>query len=139
MVNELVVIVHAPATVGILIGPSRFALIAILRVVALNELVEILGFQRIGLESKMLVGSEIVDPELLCPRCLACRFLVEEKDISFDTLSVEQTSRKTQKGVDFALVQQLTADGLACAPSKTTLSGTTIAARPFCFSRVLTC
>jgi hypothetical protein len=77
---------------------------AVFRVVALKELVEVFAFQRIGLQGEVLVGSEIVDPELLCSRCFASWLLIEEEDVRFDTLSVEQTSRKTQKGVDFALV-----------------------------------
>ena len=41
--------------------------------------------------------------------------------------------------MDFTLVQQLATRGLPAPPSNKTLSGTTMAARPFCFSRVLTC
>ena len=63
----------------------------------------------------MLVGSEIVDPELLGPRCFAGRLLVEEENVGFHALRIEQAGRQTQERVDLALVQQLAADGLACA------------------------
>ena len=44
-VDELVVLVRAPAAVRILFGPRRLALVAVLRVVALNELVEVFALQ----------------------------------------------------------------------------------------------
>ena len=37
----------------------------------------------------MLVGAQVVDPELLCPGFLGCWFAVEEEDIRFDALGVD--------------------------------------------------
>ena len=107
-------VVRAPAAVGILFRPSRVSLIAILRVVALNELVEVFTLQRSCLQGEVLVGSEIIYPELLRPRCFAGRLLVEEENIGLHALRIEQASRETKKRVDIALVQQLPADRLPC-------------------------
>lgn len=104
-VDKFFVIVSAPAAVRIPFGPSRRPLIVILRIIALDKFVEVLLLQWIGLESDVLVGLEIVDPELLRPQRFTGGLLVEEKDIRFDTLSIEQAGRKTQKGVNFAFVQ----------------------------------
>ena len=54
-VNEFVVRVRAPATVGILFRPSRFALIAVLRVVALNEFVRSSRFNGLVFKVKCLL------------------------------------------------------------------------------------
>ena len=89
-VDEFVIVVGSPAAVGTLFGPSRRSLIAILGIVALNELVEVFALQGIGLECEVFVGSEIVDPELLGPWRFACRFLVEEKNVRFHALGIEQ-------------------------------------------------
>ena len=94
-VDELFVVVCAPAAVRILFLPRRCPLIAVLGVVALNELVEIFSLQRIGLEGKVLVGSEIVNPELLRPWRFAGRFLVEEENVGFHALGIKQPSRET--------------------------------------------
>jgi hypothetical protein len=103
-VDEFVIVVGSPPPVGILFGPSRRPLIAVLGIVALNELVQVLTLQWIGLQGEVLVGSKIVDPELFSPRGLAGRLLVEEKDICFDALCIEQTRRQPQKRVDFTFV-----------------------------------
>src|SRR6266511_5160895 len=87
----------------------------ILWIVALNKFIEVFALQGIGLESEMLVGTEIVDPELLRPRRFTGGFLVKEKNVRLDALRVEQTSRKTEKRVDFAFVQQLPSNRLPCA------------------------
>jgi hypothetical protein len=47
-------------------------------VIAFDEVLEILELERIGLKGEMLVGSQVIDPQLLCPMILACRLAVEE-------------------------------------------------------------
>ena len=69
---------------------------AVLWVVALNKFVEVFALQGIGLQGEVLVGSEIVDPELLGPRRFAGRFLIEEENICFYALGIEQARRQTQ-------------------------------------------
>ena len=91
---------------------------AVLWVVAGDEVVQVGALQRIGLEREVLVGAEVVDPEVLCPRCLAGRLAVEEQDVGLHALGVEDAGRQPQQGVDIALLQQLAADCLACPALK---------------------
>src|ERR1019366_1341069 len=64
----------------------------------------------------MQVRAEVVDPELLRPRCLVCcRFAVEEEDVRFDTLRVEDAGGKAKERVDIGLLEQLAANRFAGA------------------------
>lgn len=58
--NE-VVVVEAFETVGL------FALVAVRRIVALDEVLQVIKLQRICLQREVNVRPEIVDPELLSP------------------------------------------------------------------------
>jgi hypothetical protein len=40
----------------------------------------------------VLVGAQVVNPELLCPRFFGCRFVIEEEDVVLDDLSVDLNS-----------------------------------------------
>ena len=48
------------------------------RVVADYELVEVFALEWIGLERKMFVRAQIVNPEFICPGFLGGGFAVEE-------------------------------------------------------------
>src|SRR5664279_2074320 len=63
--HQLVVIVAAPAAVGIFRRPGRLALLALGRVVERHELVEILALERAGFQREVFVGAQVVDPQLL--------------------------------------------------------------------------
>jgi len=67
----------------------------IIRIVAFDEVLEILVFERIGLEREMLIGSEVIDPQLLRPRILAGGFAVEKQNVGFDSLRVEYACGQT--------------------------------------------
>src|SRR5207247_3876333 len=76
----------------------------------------------------------------VCPSTVfGCGFAVEEEDVGLDALCVEDAGGQTEQGMDVGLFEQLASYSLAGAPSKRTLSGTTIAARPCCFRMVKTC
>ena len=62
----------------------------------------------------MLVGAEVVDPELLGPGGLARGLLVEEEHVGFHALRIEKAGRQTQERVHIALVQELAPDGFPC-------------------------
>ena len=64
---------------GPLVSPANKA------TVALHEFVQVLSLERIGLEREVLVGAQVVDPELLCPGRFARRLLIEEEDVDFHT------------------------------------------------------
>src|SRR4051812_40289592 len=83
---------------------------SIRRVVAFHELVEVFTLERIGLEREVLVGAEVIDPELLGPGGFARRLLVEEEYVGFHTLRIEETGRQTQERVHIAFVQKLASD-----------------------------
>ncbi len=54
-VNQLFVIVRAPAAIWIFLGPSRRPLMPILRIITLDELVEVFTLQWISLQREVLV------------------------------------------------------------------------------------
>jgi hypothetical protein len=87
--DEILVIVRPPAAFRSRLGPSRFALMAVFWIIILNELVEVFALQRIGFQSEVFVGPEIIDPELFRPRRFAGGLLVKEEDVGFDALCVE--------------------------------------------------
>jgi len=60
-----------PAAVRVLLRPRLLTLVPVLRVEALDELVQVLADEWILLEREVLVGAEVVDPEPLGPRLLA--------------------------------------------------------------------
>lgn len=61
----------------------------------------------------MLVGAEIVDPEVLGPGLFAGFLAIEEEDVGFDALGVENAGGEAQEGVDVAALEQFAADGFA--------------------------
>jgi len=52
--------------------------VAVLRVVAGDELVQVRALEEVGLQREVLVGAQVVDPELLRPRRLGRGLAVEE-------------------------------------------------------------
>jgi hypothetical protein len=71
--------------------------------------------ERVGLEREVLVGAQVVDPELAGPGLRGGGLAVEEEDVGLDALGVEDAGGQAQEGVDVALGEQLAADGLAGA------------------------
>ena len=54
------------------------------RVIAFHELVKVFALERVGLEGEMLVGAEIVDPELLGPGGVSLAgFLSKKSTLAF--------------------------------------------------------
>ncbi len=64
----------------------------------------------IFLESEMLVGSEIVNPNLFRPRSFLGRLSVEEKHVRLHPLCVEDAGGQAQKGMYVCLLEQLAAN-----------------------------
>ena len=96
-----------------LISPGRFAVEAIVGVVAGYELVQVPALERILLEREVHVGAQVVDPELLGPRLFARRLLVEEQHVRLHALGVEDARGQARQRVHIRLLEQLAADGLA--------------------------
>lgn len=51
--------------------------------VTVDELVEVMATQRVLLEREVLVGAQVVDPELGGPRLLGGRLLVKKSTLAF--------------------------------------------------------
>jgi hypothetical protein len=66
-----------------LFRPGRLPDVAILWVVAGDEIIEVAAFEGVFLEGEVQVGAQVVDPELLRPRLFLGGFAVEEQDVSF--------------------------------------------------------
>ena len=81
-----------------------FAVKAVLGVEAGDEVVQVSTAEGIGLQSEVLVGAQVVDPERFGPGCFAGGFAVEEDDVRFDALGVEDASGETQEGVNVETV-----------------------------------
>ena len=83
--------------------------------VAGHELVQVGPRQRVLLEREILVGAQVVDPQLVGCRLLAARPLVEEQHVGLHPLGVEHPRGQPQQRVHIALVQQLAPHRLARA------------------------
>ena len=53
---------------------------AVLRVIAGDELVQVRALQEVGFQREVLVGAQVVDPELVCPPFLGGGFAVASFD-----------------------------------------------------------
>ena len=62
---------------------------AIVGVIAGDEVIQVRAFERLSLQSELNVGTEVVNPQALGPVGFAGRLAVEEQDICFDALRVE--------------------------------------------------
>ena len=78
---------------------------SVLWIIASDEIVKVGAFERVLLESEMLVGAKIVNPKLSRPRFFSCGFAIEEEDVRLHTLRVEDAGRKTQQCVNIGLLE----------------------------------
>jgi hypothetical protein len=65
--DECLIIVTTPATFGGFLAPGGGALLPLGGIVELYELVEVAALEGVGLEGEVLVGAQVVDPELPRP------------------------------------------------------------------------
>jgi hypothetical protein len=79
--------------------------VAVLWIVARDEVIEIAALQRILLEREMFVRAQVVNSELLCARFFGGGFAVEEENIGLDALGVPDSRRQTEQGVDVGLFE----------------------------------
>ncbi len=84
-------------------------------VVAGHELSQVVAAERVGLEGEILVGAQVVDPQVFGPGGFAGGFALEEQHVGFDALGVEDAGGQAQQGVHIALGQQFVSDGFARA------------------------
>ena len=103
------VVGEPPEPLGLL--PLR----AVVAAIAGHGIVQVRPGQRVGLQREVLVGAQVVDPQVARPRRLAGWPAVEEQHVGLDPLGVEHAGGQPQQGVRVALVEQPAADGLAGA------------------------
>ena len=66
----------------------------------------------------MLVGAQVVNPQLPGPRYFAGGFALEENHIGLDSLRIEQAGGQPQQRVHIARMQELLANRLTRAAFK---------------------
>ena len=64
----------------------------------------------------MLVGAQIVNPQVLCPGRFAGGLPVEEQHVGLDALGIEDSRGQAQQGVHVTTCQQTLADGFPSTP-----------------------
>jgi hypothetical protein len=89
--------------------------VAIVRVVASDELVEVAASQRVRLEREVFVRSMVVGPRLLRPRLLARDSSVEKEDVCLHALRAEDAGGQSQERADIVIVEQFATHFLAGA------------------------
>jgi hypothetical protein len=104
--RDQLVVGDAAEPLGLLPLPSVAGL------VAGDEVVEVGPAERVGLEREVLVGSQVVDPQVRRPGGVGAGLAVEEQHVCLDALGVEDAGRQAQQGVDVTFVQQPAADRL---------------------------
>jgi hypothetical protein len=97
---------------------ALFAVVAVLRVVTRDKVVEVAALQGVFLEREMLVRAQVVDPELLRPRFFLRGFAVEKQDVGLHALRVEDAGGQAQQRVHVGLLEQFAPDGFARATFK---------------------
>ena len=75
------------------------------------EVFEVFIGQRIRLEREVLVGAQVVDPEVLSPGLFVGGFALKEEHVGLHALGVEDAGGQAQQGVDVAALEEFAADG----------------------------
>ena len=80
-----------PAAIRIVLAPGLVALIAVFRVVALDEVFQILIGHWVLFQGKVQVGPQVVEPDLLSLAFRAGGALIKEDHICLDAWFIEDT------------------------------------------------
>ena len=78
---------------------------SILRVVAVDEVRQILEAHRFLLQRMVDIGPVVVEPDLLRPGIRAGFVIVEEDHIGLDALRVEHAGRQAQDSMQVRIIQ----------------------------------
>lgn len=108
----------APAAIRVILAPRFGALVAILRVIAGDEIQQIGVLHRVLLQRKVDIGAEIIDPDRLRLHFGAGRTLVEENDVCLYTRLLEDARGQAEDRVQITCSKQLLADNLTRAALK---------------------
>ena len=108
----------APATIGVGFRPGFRSFVAVFRVVAADEVLQIHIGHGMLLQDEVNVGAEIVNPDILCLPFRAGGALIEEKHVCLDAGLVEDAGGQAENGMQIGGFQKLSADGLPRAAFK---------------------
>lgn len=101
-----------PAAIRVVLAPGLVALIAVFRVVALDEVFQILIGHWVLFQGKVQIGPQIVEPDFLGLPLRAGGALIKEDYICLDAGLVEDSGGQSENGVEVAGLQQLLPDSL---------------------------
>lgn len=105
-----------PAAGGIFLGVPRFLpLVAVLRIVARDELGEIVEAERLPFQRVVDVGAVVVIPNLGRGGSFARGAVVEEEHVGLHAVGVEDARRQAQDGMQLRRLHEPLADGRAGA------------------------
>lgn len=105
----------APAAIGCRFAPGFLAEVSVQRMVAVDEIAQVVVAHRFLFERVVDVGAVVVVPDLGGLRVRAGGAVVEEDHIRLDALGVEDAGWQPQNGVQIGGVEQLAADRFARA------------------------
>ena len=94
-----------PTAVRVVLAPGLVALIAVFRVVALDEVFQILIGHGVLFQGKVQIGPQIVEPDLLGLPLRAGGALIKEDHICFDAGLIEDAGGQTEDGMEVAGLQ----------------------------------
>src|SRR5206468_9877398 len=81
-------------------------LVTIVCIEARDEIREIVVLQTICLQREMLIRSQVINPQLVCPWLFSANALVEEENVCLHSLRIEDSGRQSQERMHIALLQQ---------------------------------
>ena len=97
----------APAAVRVFFAPRFGALIAVFRVVAGDEILQVRKLHRVLFQREVDIRAEVVDPDGLRLRFGAGGTLVKKDDVRFDAGLIKDAGRQAQNCMQICSLQQL--------------------------------
>ncbi len=99
--DDVGVAVLAPASFRVAgFIPGGLSIVSILGVVAVDEVLEICQGEGPSLEGVVNISAVVVDPDVLGPGLGAGGVVVEEEDVGFDSVGVEDACGETKDRVE---------------------------------------
>jgi hypothetical protein len=95
--------------------PGFFAVVPVGGVVAVDEVLEVFQLHGVFLEGVVDIGSVIVYPHLFGPGVFGSGLVVEEQDVGFHAVGIEDAGGQAKDGVQIGGAHQLLAHGLSGA------------------------
>ena len=111
---QLVVTELAPAAFRVLFRiPRRLALMAVRRVVALDEIRQVIEAHRLLFQGVVHIGAIVVEPHILRPRVRTRLVVIEKYYVGLDAVGVKDSRRQPQDRMQISVLKKLAADGFS--------------------------